>query len=112
MVFRSGGNKPIPFFIPLITVLAASLLVCLESSRTLSAAAAGAPAQAAAAGGLPRTADGKPNLAGIWKVSNKAANDLLDQTSTPGKSVVEGNQIPYLPAAATKRQQNFTNRKT
>jgi hypothetical protein len=96
-----------------IAVAAALIFVWMEPGRPLAAAArAASPAQAAASGNLPRTADGKPNLSGIWKVSNKAANDLLDQTSTPGKSVVEGNQIPYLPAAATRRQQNFANRKT
>jgi hypothetical protein len=78
----------------------------------LSISAAPGPVQAPAARNIPRTADGKPNLQGIWKANNKAATDLLDMTSTAGKSVVEGNQIPYLPAAATKKQQNFANRKT
>jgi hypothetical protein len=29
-----------------------------------------------------------------------------------GQGVVEGNEIPYLPAAATKKRDNFTNRRT
>jgi len=111
MGFKSGRRSRRSLYISLGVVLAVSSLVWLESNRSLSAAALGAPSAQAASGGIPRTADGKPNLQGIWKVSNKAALDLLDQTSTPGKSVVEGNQIPYLPAAATKRQQNFANRK-
>ena len=40
---------------------------------------------------LPRTADGKPNLQGIWQVRGKAAADLQ------GKGIVEGGEIPYQP---------------
>jgi len=112
MVLKSGGRSRKSLYISLGAVLAATMLVLLESNRPVSAAALGAQPAQAASGSIPRTTDGKPNLAGIWKVSSKAALDLLDQTTTPGKSVVEGNQIPYLPAAATKRQQNFANRKS
>jgi hypothetical protein len=62
--------------------------------------------QAPRAATFPRTPDGKPNLQGIWQVRGNAASDLS------AKGIVEGGTIPYLPAAATKRQQNFTNRKT
>lgn len=55
---------------------------------------------------LPRTADGKPNLQGIWMVKNKAAADLLQD-----KGIVEGGTIPYLAAAATQQKKNFTDRK-
>jgi hypothetical protein len=113
MVFRSGQSTRHALSFSCIAVLAATIFIGIEPGRRIVAAGLAAPPpQAAASGTLPRTADGKPNFAGFWKASNKAANDLLDQTSTPGKSVVEGNQIPYLPAAATKRQQNFANRKT
>ena len=113
MVFSSRRSTRTALNLLFVAVMAASIVVWMQPDRPVKAAAlAPSPTQAAASGNLPRTADGKPNLAGIWKASNKAANDLLDQTSTPGKSVVEGNQIPYLPAAATKRQQNFANRKT
>jgi hypothetical protein len=65
---------------------------------------------------LPRTADGKPNLNGIWQVMNSAAWDLQDHTGAlgipPGQSVVEGGQIPYRPEAAKKKQENFTHRAT
>ena len=97
MFFRSGRSTWSPLYISLVAVLAALLHVSVATAQQTA---------------LPRAADGKPNLQGIWKVSNKAALDLLDQTSTPGRSVVDGNQIPYLPAAATKKQQNFANRKT
>jgi hypothetical protein len=53
---------------------------------------------------LPRTADGKPNLQGIWQVRGKAAADLQ------GKGIVEGGEIPYQPWAITKKRENFTNR--
>jgi hypothetical protein len=76
-------------------------------------AAAGQPRAAA---GLPRTADGKPNLQGIWQVRNRAAYGLEDHVARlgllPGRSVVEGGTIPYLPAAAARRAQNFANRAT
>ena len=66
-----------------------------------------AAAQRGAAPALPRTADGKPNLQGIWQVRSKAAADLLGE-----RGVVEGGEIPYRPEAAAKRRENFTNRKT
>jgi hypothetical protein len=64
---------------------------------------------------LPRTADGKPNLQGVWQVRNRAAADLLDHGARngmpAGRSVVEGNSIPYTPAAAAQKVVNYTNRK-
>jgi hypothetical protein len=63
---------------------------------------------------LKRTADGKPDLNGIWQVINTAAWDIQDHTGQlgipPGQGVVDGNEIPYLPAALAKKQQNFANR--
>src|SRR4030095_6527499 len=56
---------------------------------------------------LPRTANGKLNLQGIWQVRDKVAGDLL-QT----KGTVEGGAIPYLTAAVAKKQDNLKNRKT
>ncbi|HXF17674.1 MAG TPA: hypothetical protein VN496_11750, partial [Burkholderiales bacterium] len=65
---------------------------------------------------LPRLADGKPNLQGIWQVRNQASVDLQDhaaRTGVPaGKSVVEGGTIPYQPMAAAKKLENFANRQT
>jgi hypothetical protein len=65
---------------------------------------------------IPRTAAGKPNLQGVWQAQSRAAYGLEDHPARfgmpAGKSVVEGGTIPYLPAAAAKRLENYTNRKT
>jgi hypothetical protein len=72
---------------------------------------------------LPRTADGKPNLTGIWQVMNTANWDIQAHEARqgpvvalgaafsiqPGPGVVEGNEIPYLPAAAAKKKENGEN---
>ena len=62
----------------------------------------------------PRTPDNHPDLQGIWQVLNSAEVDLLDHAASlglpAGYSVVEGNEIPYLPAALAQKQKNFANR--
>jgi len=68
----------------------------------------------------PRTSDGRPNLNGIWQAVNSANWDLLDHPARPGAviamgavgavpgglGVVEGNEIPYKPEAAAKKEEN------
>jgi hypothetical protein len=75
---------------------------------------AGIPA--AAQNAIPRTPDGKPNLNGIWQVLNTAAWDIQDHGGAlgvpPGLGVVEGNEIPYQPQAAAKKQENLAKRQT
>src|SRR5262245_5263214 len=70
-----------------------------------------------------RTADGKPNLNGIWQAMNEANWDLVAHgprlspviafgavgAAPPGVGVVEGNAIPYLPAALAQKQHNAEN---
>jgi len=62
----------------------------------------------------PRTAEGQPDLQGIWQVLNTAAWDIQDHSASlgvpAGRGVVEGNEIPYTPAALAKKQENFKNR--
>jgi hypothetical protein len=87
-----------------VTVVAAMLL-------TPQLVAQSPPAQPYAP---PRTADGHPNLEGIWQVLNTAAWDLQDHSARlgvpAGRSVVEGNEIPYQPWALAKKTENYANR--
>jgi hypothetical protein len=71
-----------------------------------------------------RTADGKPNLNGIWQAMNEANWDIQAHAASagpvsalggayavpPSLGVVDGNEIPYQPAAAAKKKENFANR--
>lgn len=65
---------------------------------------------------VPRTSDGQPDLQGLWQVLNTAVWDIQDhaaQLGVPaGQGVVEGNEIPYLPSALAKREENYRNRLT
>jgi hypothetical protein len=73
-------------------------------------------APAPAAGSLPRTGDGKPDLSGIWQVFNTANWNVQGhqaQEGMPaGQGVVEGNEIPYQPWALAKQKENFAKRMT
>jgi hypothetical protein len=88
---------------------------------------AGRGAAPAAAARVPRTADGKPNLNGIWQTFGGANWNLEDHSASAGpffqegaigaipagQSVVEGGgDIPYTPAALAKRNENARNRLT
>jgi hypothetical protein len=68
----------------------------------------------------PRTADGRPDLNGIWQVMNTANWDIQDHDQRrgpldelgaafsipPGEGVVVGNEIPYQPAALARKKEN------
>ena len=64
----------------------------------------------------PRTADGHPDLQGIWQAMNRAVWNIQDHSAElgvpAGRGVVEGNELPYLPAALARRQENFAKRAT
>ena len=64
----------------------------------------------------PRTANGKPDLQGVWQVLNTAAWDIQDHPARPGvpagQAVVEGNDIPYQDWAAARKKENFEQRLT
>src|SRR5437762_10418816 len=71
----------------------------------------------------PRTADGKPDFTGIWQAMNTANWDLQAHEARHGPvvalgaafsvpagiGIVEGDEIPYLPAAAAKKKENQEN---
>jgi hypothetical protein len=65
---------------------------------------------------IPRTAEGRPDLSGIWQVMNTAEWDIQDHQARPdapaGLGVVEGDQIPYQAWAAAKKKENFAKRAT
>jgi hypothetical protein len=68
----------------------------------------------------PRTADGKPNLNGIWQVLGTAHWDIEAHEAKPGPviamgalgaipaglGVVEGGPLPYRPEALAKKKEN------
>ena len=71
----------------------------------------------------PRTADGKPDLNGIWQALNTANWDIETHSAAPGLisalgasnavpgglGVVDG-EIPYRPEALAKKKENYANR--
>ena len=103
-----------------LIVLAATPL--LAQTRAAAPAAPGAAAQTR----IPRSADGKPDLNGIWQAMNTANWDLQEHgpqaslavslgaagAEPGGAGVVEGGAIPYLPAAEAQKKKNYDNRLT
>jgi hypothetical protein len=97
-----------------IAAAGALAMVCMTTVPTV---AQGNAAQ------IPRGADKKPDLSGIWQVINSANWDLEDHEGgpspvvvsgvwgarPPGLSVVEGGTIPYKPEALAKRDENRRN---
>lgn len=97
-------------------------------SRIVTTVAALLATTAAQADGIlteiPRTADGHPDLSGVWQALNTAHWNLEPHVSDypvllelgaqfavpPGPGVVEGGAIPYLPAALAERNARFENR--
>src|SRR5581483_2269648 len=81
------------------------------------AGARGALGQAAGAA-IPRTADGKPDLSGIWQVlDNSLDGNIEPHAASYGVHGGQGaivdppdGKIPYLPAALAKREANYKNR--
>jgi len=75
-------------------------------------------------GQTPHTGAAHPNLNGIWQALNEANWDIEGHGARPspvvamgalgaapgGLGVVEGGEIPYLPAALAQRKENFARR--
>ena len=74
---------------------------------------------------LPRTADGHPDLNGVWQSFTTANWDIQDHEAQPGphpeimatygaapagQGIVAGNEIPYQPWALAKKKENFDKR--
>jgi hypothetical protein len=94
-----------------VTALVAALFV---TSRGPIAVGGQASRAAGSTSGVPRRADGKPDLSGIWQVLTPAAWDIQDHPARAGvpagQGIVEGNEIPYQVWSAKKKQENFANR--
>jgi hypothetical protein len=73
-------------------------------------------AATSAAAQIPRAADGRPDLSGIWQVLGTAAWNIEDHSADrgvpAGQGVVEGGELPYLPEALEKRNENYRTRAT
>ena len=103
------------------TLAALSFGVAVSMAQAPQAPAA---RPAAAAYRAPRTADGKPNLNGIWQAMNNANWDIEAHSAQPspikelgatgaipaGAGIVDGGTIPYLPDALKKKKENQANR--
>src|ERR1041384_4088586 len=104
-----------------------STLNTSASAKTLLRAASGLLAgllitlhadagRAAGASGIPRLASGKPDFSGIWQTTSAADFDLEPHSARkdapPGPGIVEGNEIPSLPAALEQKKKNFESRDT
>ena len=81
-----------------------------------------APARTASR--IPRMPNGKPNFTGLWEALGSADWDIRDHSAhagpffqlgatgaePAGQGIVEGGEIPYTPAAASKQKENYANR--
>jgi hypothetical protein len=106
-------------------IVSSVILPSVLSGQAPAAPAAPRPAAPAAAR-VPRTADGKPNLNGIWQAMVGSNWNLEDHGASAGpffqegavgaipagQSIVDGGDIPYTPAALAKRNENARNRLT
>jgi hypothetical protein len=85
--------------------------------------AANAHSQSSRPSQLPRLADGKPDFSGVWQALTTANWNLLTHGASagppeygtllatpPGYGIVDGDEIPYLPAAAEQQRRNYENR--
>ena len=110
-------TTPLP---ALSTVLNKRTTWLLGAALSVLLAAGGMVSSIATAQGTayvpPRTADGKPDLQGIWQVLNAANVNILAHSANSdgpaGPSIVEGGSLPYQEWAIKKQQENYANRLT
>jgi len=95
-----------------VVVVIAIGLAAVAARRV--AAQGAAPARQAAP--LPRTADGKPDLSGIWEVLSKADYNIEPHSASrlapASAGIVEGGELPYKPGMVEKRKANVAARAT
>src|SRR5262245_12427118 len=118
------------------TAVVAILAATLGGVLALSMTRAAGQTQGSQAMPMPRRPDGRPDFSGIWQAHNGANWDLLTHTPRPmvaqpgvykdvpvlaapvvalgaigwvppDAGVVEGDEIPYQPWAATRKKENF-----
>jgi hypothetical protein len=84
-----------------------------------------AQAQAQGPADIPRLSNGRPDFSGVWQAMTTANFDVLTHGASagppeygallatpPGRGIVDGDEIPYLPEAAAQQQRNYENRFT
>lgn len=106
-------------------IIVAAIAAGVLAGRVPLKAQAPAPAAGQApAYRAPRTADGKPNLNGIWQALSEANWDLEPHAASQGPvaalgaefsipagiGVVDGGPIPYKPEALARKKENSANR--
>jgi hypothetical protein len=110
--YEPGSNPRFALFTFVFSLLG-SLPIALAFAQTTS-------------GDIPRMADGKPDLSGVWQALNTAYWDLEPHGGAqgvteefgahtavlPGAGVVVGGEIPYLESALAQRAANRANRAT
>jgi len=101
---------------PAFIAFGAATSLCLAATLLSGSAYA----QAAAAGDIPRTADGRPDFNGLWQALGNNHWDIEPHNARMGPDyrwgalgaipaglgVVEGGEIPYTPEARAKQQEN------
>jgi hypothetical protein len=65
---------------------------------------------------IQRMADGKPDLSGIWQAMSRANDDIRPHSAgrdlPASLGVVDGHELPYVPEALARQQENYANRAT
>jgi len=98
-----------------IVALSVAAFFCVA---VLTAGGQAARGQAPAGSAIPRAADGKPDLSGIWQVlDNSLDGNIETHSASYGVHAGQGaivdppdGKIPYLASALAKRQENYKNR--